>query len=137
MWCHPAAFLLGKRDVIGAWLICLALVMAFFGYPGRHDRAGCLGGRPLYRDRWSQACVLTGEQPVGCVATAWNKAAKPRSNDLIRSKGVRREAVSALGVPLLRAARWTIGRGADCPSEQAVKSKRIAQTEEIGWRSVG
>jgi hypothetical protein len=38
MWYHPAAFFLGKRDVIGAWLICLALVMAFFGYPGRHDR---------------------------------------------------------------------------------------------------
>jgi hypothetical protein len=33
MWYHPAAFFLGKRDVIGAWLICLALVMAFFGYP--------------------------------------------------------------------------------------------------------
>ena len=31
MWYHPAAFFLGKRDVIGAWLICLALVMAFFG----------------------------------------------------------------------------------------------------------
>jgi hypothetical protein len=33
MWYHPAAFFLGKRDVIGAWLICLALAMAFFGYP--------------------------------------------------------------------------------------------------------
>ena len=33
MWYHPNAFLLGKRDAIGAWLICLALAMAFFGYP--------------------------------------------------------------------------------------------------------
>jgi hypothetical protein len=33
MWYHPNAFLLGKRDVIGAWLICLALAMSFFGYP--------------------------------------------------------------------------------------------------------
>ena len=33
MWYHPAAFFLDKRDVIGAWLICLALAMAFFGYP--------------------------------------------------------------------------------------------------------
>ena len=137
MWYHPAAFFLGKRDVIGAWLHLPRPRNGVLRLPGRHDRGGCLGGRPLYRDRWSQACALTGEQPVGCVATAWNKAAKPRSHDLIRSKGVRREAVSALGVPLLRAARWTIGRGADCPSEQAVKSKRIAQTEEIGWRSVG
>ena len=29
----PCRLLLDKRDVIGAWLICLALVMAFFGYP--------------------------------------------------------------------------------------------------------
>ena len=33
MWYHPAAFLLTKRDVIGAWLVCLAVAMAFFGYP--------------------------------------------------------------------------------------------------------
>ena len=33
MWYHPAAFFLEKRDVIGAWIICLALAMAFFGYP--------------------------------------------------------------------------------------------------------
>jgi hypothetical protein len=33
MWYHPAAFYLGKRDVVGAWLICLALAVAFFGYP--------------------------------------------------------------------------------------------------------
>ncbi len=25
MWDHPAAFALGKRDVIGAWLVCLAV----------------------------------------------------------------------------------------------------------------
>jgi hypothetical protein len=33
MWYHPAAFFLGKRDVIGAWIICLVLAVAFFGYP--------------------------------------------------------------------------------------------------------
>jgi hypothetical protein len=33
MWYHPAAFFLSKRDVIGAWLICLAIALAFFGYP--------------------------------------------------------------------------------------------------------
>jgi hypothetical protein len=33
MWYHPAAFFVGKRDVIGAWIICLALATAFFGYP--------------------------------------------------------------------------------------------------------
>jgi hypothetical protein len=33
MWYHPAAFCVGKRDVVGAWVICLALAMAFFGYP--------------------------------------------------------------------------------------------------------
>jgi len=33
MWYHPAAFFLTKRDVIGAWLICIAVATAFFGYP--------------------------------------------------------------------------------------------------------
>jgi hypothetical protein len=33
MWYHPAAFFVHKRDVIGAWLICVVVVTAFFGYP--------------------------------------------------------------------------------------------------------
>jgi hypothetical protein len=33
MWYNPAAFLLDRRDVIGAWLICGAIAAAFFGYP--------------------------------------------------------------------------------------------------------
>jgi hypothetical protein len=32
MWYHPAAFALGKRDVIGAWLLCLVTVIGVFGY---------------------------------------------------------------------------------------------------------
>jgi hypothetical protein len=33
MWYHPAAVFLTKRDVIGSWLICVAVATAFFGYP--------------------------------------------------------------------------------------------------------
>jgi hypothetical protein len=33
MWYHPAAFALGKRDVIGAWLLSLVAVALFFGWP--------------------------------------------------------------------------------------------------------
>ena len=33
MWYHPSAFLVGKRDVIGAWLVCLAVAAACFGLP--------------------------------------------------------------------------------------------------------
>ena len=33
MWYNPAAFWLERRDVIGAWLICGAIAVAFFGYP--------------------------------------------------------------------------------------------------------
>jgi hypothetical protein len=33
MWYHPAAFILDKRDVIGAWIICLAVALPFFSYP--------------------------------------------------------------------------------------------------------
>jgi hypothetical protein len=31
MWYYPAAFVLGKRDVIGAWLVCLIIAAACFG----------------------------------------------------------------------------------------------------------
>jgi hypothetical protein len=30
---YPGVFSLGIRDVIGAWLVCLAIAAAFFGYP--------------------------------------------------------------------------------------------------------
>jgi hypothetical protein len=33
MWYHPAGFFLTRRDVIGAWIICLAIAVAFFGCP--------------------------------------------------------------------------------------------------------
>jgi hypothetical protein len=33
MWYHPAALILDKRDVIGAWIICLAVALPLFGYP--------------------------------------------------------------------------------------------------------
>jgi hypothetical protein len=33
MWYHPAGFFLTGRDVIGAWIICLAIAVAFFGCP--------------------------------------------------------------------------------------------------------
>ena len=33
MWYHPAGFFLTGRDVIGAWIIRLAIAVAFFAYP--------------------------------------------------------------------------------------------------------
>jgi hypothetical protein len=33
MWYYPAAFLLGKRDVIGAWLVCLLFAAVCLGSP--------------------------------------------------------------------------------------------------------
>jgi hypothetical protein len=33
MWYHPAAFTLGVRDVIGAWILCLVGAALFFGWP--------------------------------------------------------------------------------------------------------
>lgn len=52
MWYHPAAFFVEKRDVIGAWLICLLVAAACVGSPilsaafdaspaTRHTAAGC------------------------------------------------------------------------------------------------
>jgi hypothetical protein len=31
MWYYPADFVLGKREVIGAWLVCLVIAAACFG----------------------------------------------------------------------------------------------------------
>ena len=31
VWYHPAAFAIAKRDVVGAWLVCLAIACLFFG----------------------------------------------------------------------------------------------------------
>jgi hypothetical protein len=33
MWYQPAALISDKRDVIGAWIVCLAVALVFFGYP--------------------------------------------------------------------------------------------------------
>ena len=33
MWYHPAAFAVGRRDVIGGWLVCLVVAAASFGTP--------------------------------------------------------------------------------------------------------
>jgi hypothetical protein len=33
MWYHPAALALGKRDVVAAWFLCLAISAASFGLP--------------------------------------------------------------------------------------------------------
>ena len=32
MWYHSTMFTVGMRDVIGAWLVCLAVATAFFGW---------------------------------------------------------------------------------------------------------
>ena len=52
MWYYPAAFMVEKRDVIGAWLVCLLVAAACCGSPKisaaletsavtRHAAAGC------------------------------------------------------------------------------------------------
>ena len=52
MWDYPAAIFVEKRDVIGAWLVCLLVAAACFGSPmlgaafdnsaaTRHAAAGC------------------------------------------------------------------------------------------------
>jgi hypothetical protein len=46
MWYHPAALILDKRDVIGAWIVCLAIALPFFGYPA-------VTAMP---DVWQQGC---------------------------------------------------------------------------------
>jgi hypothetical protein len=52
MWYYPASFFVEKRDVIGAWLVCLVLAAGCLGSPmlgaafdtitaTRHAAAGC------------------------------------------------------------------------------------------------
>ena len=45
MWYHPAALIADKRDVIGAWIVCLAIALVFFGCPAVTAITGWLAGR--------------------------------------------------------------------------------------------
>lgn len=38
MWYSPLAFSVGKRDVIGAWLMCLVVAAVFFTVSASIDR---------------------------------------------------------------------------------------------------
>ncbi|HVH79559.1 MAG TPA: hypothetical protein VM782_09235 [Stellaceae bacterium] len=43
MWYSPLTFSLGKRDVIGAWLMCLVAAALFFGVSVGIDHAAAAG----------------------------------------------------------------------------------------------
>ena len=78
MWYHPAAFFLTKRDVIGAWLICLALATAFFGYPAVTAALDIVGWEPRHHDCLSQVRELVGfKRSAGYLAC--NNGCHPRS----------------------------------------------------------
>jgi hypothetical protein len=85
MWYHPVVFHLTRRDVIGAWIICLAIAMVFFGYPVVSSELDAWTG-DLNMATAGPGPELTGKQRPG--------------------------------------------------SEQIVKTGRLAQTEDIGRRSV-
>jgi hypothetical protein len=61
MWDHPAAFALGKRDVIGAWLACFAFGLACFALLA--VAAPERGGPPA---------ALINSGPIATVAAAQN-----------------------------------------------------------------
>ena len=44
MFYHPAAFALGIRDVIAAWLVCLTLVAALFAFAAVDNTDEASGG---------------------------------------------------------------------------------------------
>jgi hypothetical protein len=41
MWYDPSAFAVGKRDVIAAWIICLAITAPFLGWLMVESLIGC------------------------------------------------------------------------------------------------
>ena len=43
MWYFPGAFAVDARDVIGAWIVCLALAAAMFA-PPLWDSLACAAG---------------------------------------------------------------------------------------------
>jgi hypothetical protein len=45
----PAALIFDKRDVIGAWIVCLAIALAFFGYPAANNLSRMSGSRGVTR----------------------------------------------------------------------------------------
>jgi hypothetical protein len=53
MWYYPASFCIGIRDVIGAWLVCLAIAAGFCGWVMAAD------GEPAYeRARMAVSAAL-------------------------------------------------------------------------------
>lgn len=58
MWYDPVAFGLGKRDVIGAWIVCLAVA------------AACFGGLAAAPNGSATPAGLIGPDPPGRVAAA-------------------------------------------------------------------
>jgi hypothetical protein len=65
MWYHPAGFFLTRRDVIGAWIICLAIAMAFFGYPVVSSKLDAWTGDLETATAGHAPRELTGEQRPG------------------------------------------------------------------------
>jgi hypothetical protein len=66
MWYHPAAFVLGKRDVVAAWLVCLAISAAFFGLPTIERLIDAMDART--------PSAATGSSGVSCNLGARNEA---------------------------------------------------------------
>jgi len=64
---HPAS--LGARDVIAAWLVCLAIVVGVFAYPGffpepaRHAHAALKKGGPAVSP--TEMCAARSEPLAG------------------------------------------------------------------------
>ena len=56
---HPMAFEFGKRDVIGAWLVCLAIAVGCFGLLAAANS-----------DRGGASAALINPDPVATVAAA-------------------------------------------------------------------
>ncbi len=62
MWEHPITCGLGKRDVIGAWVVCLAIAVGCFGLLAAASPDG--RGMPT---------ALINPGPIATVATAQNQ----------------------------------------------------------------
>jgi hypothetical protein len=77
MWYHPAAFFVDKRDIIDAWLICVVLATAFFGYPAVTTALDTRAGDRPTATAGRHAGALIGWQPVGSSERLEQRGAQP------------------------------------------------------------
>ena len=92
MWYHPAAFAVGTRDVIAAWIVCLTLCVALFAFPEGKDVDGAAGAAAagLSHRPYTMASLLSADcrVPGTLYPLSGARAPRPRLAEIAVTAGM-------------------------------------------------